>query len=495
VTNPVRIDERHHARREPEPGHTPPVPPEVAALAARGEAPLALIDVRSPDVMVGRPGDAALTDQLLSPIWTKWGALGKLLFLGTAAGTGLLFVLVAWVFREGIGLLGNNIPVAWAFPIVNFVWWIGIGHAGTFISAFLLLLEQRWRTSINRIAEAMTIFAVMQAGLYPVLHLGRPWFAYWLVPYPATMGVWPQFRSALPWDFAAVSTYFTVSVLFWYLGLVPDLAAARDRAPERWRRKVYGVFALGWRGSARDWNHYRIAYGLLAGLATPLVISVHSVVSSDFAITQLPGWHSLIFPPYFVAGALFSGFAMVLTLTIPVRRVFKLENVITARHLDHLAKMVLLTGSIVAYSYAVEMFMAWYGANPYDRFVHLESWPRGPYAALFWIMVVCNVVVPQLFWSASLRRNVTVLFIASLLVNVGMWAERFMIIVGSLAQDWLPSSWQTYAPTWVDIGIFFGTISFFLFLFLAFLRWVPIIPAAEVKELRAVLSHEEARPA
>jgi molybdopterin-containing oxidoreductase family membrane subunit len=288
----------------------------------------------------------------MRPVLERWGLGARLLVLAAAAGTILFFSLMTYTFVVGIGLWGNNVPVAWAFGIINFVWWIGIGHAGTFISAFLLLLEQSWRTSINRIAEAMTLFAVVQAGLFPVLHLGRPWFAYWLVPYPATMDVWPQFRSALPWDFAAISTYFTVSLLFWYLGLIPDLASARDRARDR-RRWVYGVLALGWRGSARDWRVHRIAYGVLAGLATPLVISVHSIVSTDFAITQLPGWHSTIFPPYFVAGALFSGFAMVLTLVVPLRSIFRLEKVITLKHLDNLAKMMLLTAWIVIGSYAL----------------------------------------------------------------------------------------------------------------------------------------------
>jgi molybdopterin-containing oxidoreductase family membrane subunit len=320
------------------------------------------------ELLAGRPTDAALSDQLLSPVWTPQHKLWRLAFLVAAGGTAVLTVAVTATVTTGIGLWGNNIPVAWAFGIINFVWWIGIGHAGTFISAILLLLEQKWRTSINRFAEAMTLFAVMQAGLFPLLHLGRPWFAYWLVPYPATMRVWPQFKSALPWDAAAIATYFTVSLLFWYFGLVPDLASLRDRAPQRWRRIVYGVLALGWRGSARHLRHYRVVYGLLAGLSTPLVVSVHSIVSTDFAITLLPGWHSTIFPPFFVAGAILSGFGMVLTLIIPARRVFRLQNVITERHLDNLAKLTLVTAWIVTYSYVVELFIAWYGGDPFERY-------------------------------------------------------------------------------------------------------------------------------
>jgi molybdopterin-containing oxidoreductase family membrane subunit len=306
------------------------------------------------------------------------------------------------------------------------------------------------------------------------------------------MDIWPQFRSALPWDAAAVSTYFTVSVLFWYLGLVPDLAAMRDHAPGLARRRIYGVFALGWRGSTRQWEHYRVAYGLLAGLATPLVISVHSVVSSDFATAQLPGWHSTIFPPYFVAGALFSGFAMVLTLVIPVRAVFRLHDVITERHLDHLAKMVLVTGLIVLYSYGVEFFASWYGPSKVDRYVHLFQVPLGDYGWVLWLVVFCNCIAPQVFWFGRARRSLAVLFVVSILVNVGMWFERFMIVVGSLSRDFLPSSWRPYAPTWVDVALFLGTISFFVFLFLCFLRFVPMVPQAEVKELAHELAGEEA---
>ena len=444
-----------------------------------------------PEVLVGRPDDAALTRRLLAPVFAGGGPTWKALFLFTAAGAAVLGLAMLYTFVAGIGVWGNNVPVAWAYGITNFVWWIGIGHAGTFISAILLLFEQRWRTSINRFAEAMTLFAVLNAALFPVLHLGRPWFAYWLVPYPATLGVWPQFRSALPWDFAAIATYATVSFLFWYLGLVPDLAVARDAAPERWRRRVYGVFALGWRGDARHWSHYRIAYGLLAGLATPLVLSVHSIVSLDFAMAQLPGWHSTIFPPYFVAGAIYSGFAMVLTLMIPVRRLFRLEDLITVRHLDAAAKLTLTTGWIVIYAYVVETFLAWYSGDPAERYTYLVDRLTGPFAWAVWTTYAINLVVPNLLWFRRLRRSPLALFGLSLLVNVSMWLERFWLIVTSLHRDFLPSSWQGYRPTYVD-GILLGsTLFLFGFLFLLFLRLVPFVPVSEVKELRHELSRED----
>jgi molybdopterin-containing oxidoreductase family membrane subunit len=429
------------------------------------------------------PEDGALTTKLLAPAWTAAPAW-RWLFLASGALTVLFFVAMGFTFARGIGEWGNNIPVAWAYAITDFVWWIGIGHAGTFISAFLLLLNQRWRASINRLAEAMTLFALVNASLFPILHLGRPWFFYWLIPYPATMGVWPNFKSSLPWDVAAISTYFTVSLLFWYMGLVPDLATARDRAPGRTRRRIYGVFALGWRGRAEEWRHYRVAYTLLAGLATPLVISVHSIVSLDFSIAQLPGWHSTIFPPYFVVGAIHSGFAMVLMLMLPVRRIFRLEDVITPTHLDRIAKLMLVTGTMLAYSYLCETFGAWYSGDTFERYTMLVARPLGPYAPLFWVMTLLNVLVPQLFWSARMRRNTVVLFIAGVLIWAAMWMERFVIIVGSLHRDFLPSSWHLYAPTWVDWSLLAGSIGLFCFLFLAFLRWVPFVPIAEVKRLR-----------
>ncbi|HKU44531.1 MAG TPA: NrfD/PsrC family molybdoenzyme membrane anchor subunit, partial [Polyangiales bacterium] len=417
-------------------------------------------------VLLGRPSDAELSDQLVRHVSRAPSKGYWLLLLFTGAGTSGLLALITYTFAEGIGLWGNNIPVAWAFGIINFVWWIGIGHAGTFISAILLLLEQSWRTSINRFAEAMTLFAVVQAGMFPVLHLGRPWFAYWLVPYPATMQVWPQFRSALPWDFAAVSTYLTVSFLFWYLGLIPDLAVVRDRAPSKLRRVIYGIFSLGWRGSARNFNHYRIAYGLLAGLATPLVVSVHSVVSSDFAITLVPGWHSTLFPPYFVAGAIFSGFAMVQTLLVPARKLFHMENVITERHLDNIAKLTLVTGLVVAFSYACEFFVAWYSGEAPELYTYFRGYTRGPNAGVFWTAIVCNVLVPQLYWFPRVRRHPVLTWIVAVLVNVGMWSERFFLIVMSLQREYTVSAWRAYSPTWVDWGLFGGTLCFFLFLFL-----------------------------
>lgn len=431
--------------------------------------------------------DLALADRLLSPLWSKW-KFWLPAFALTAGGTVLFGAAALYTMVAGIGVWGNNIPVAWAFAITNFVWWIGIGHAGTFISAFLLLLQQDWRASVNRIAEAMTLFALVQAGLFPVLHLGRPWFAYWLIPYPATMGVWPQFRSALPWDFAAILTYLTVSLLFWYTGLIPDLAVARDRAPSALRRRIYGVLSLGWRGAARHWEQYRIAYGLLAGLATPLVISVHSIVSMDFAIAQLPGWHSTIFPPYFVAGALYSGFAMVITLMIPVRAIFGLQDVITRKHLDSIGKMTLAMGWMLIFSYSVEFFLAWYRGDTYGRYLDFVTLPGGPFAWIFWMMIACNCLAPQLLWARSLRTSPLVLFAVSLAIQVGMWSERFMIVAGSLTRDFLPSSWATYSPTWVDWSLLAGSISFFLLLFLLFLRFVPFIPISEVLQLRRDLA-------
>ncbi len=419
----------------------------------------------------------------------------ELLFALTGLGTLMLFGLLLYTAITGIGVWGNNIPVGWAFGITNFVWWIGIGHAGTFISAILLLLEQSWRTSINRFAEAMTLFAVINAALFPLFHMGRPWFFYWLIPYPSTMGVWPQFRSALTWDVVAVTTYLTVSFLFFYLGLVPDLAAARDVSQPLWRRRLYGLLALGFRGDARHWRHWRAVYFLLAGLATPLVLSVHSVVSLDFATAKVPGWHSTIFPPYFVAGAIFSGFAMVLTVLVPVRRLFALHDVITTRHLDAMAKLMLVTGSIVGYAYLVEHVVAWWSASPYEAYTFFVARPTGPYAFIFWLMVLCNVLVPQLLWSARLRRSSLALLVISVVVNLGMWTERFNIIAGSLTRDFLPSSWALFVPTLVDGGIFIGTLCFFGFLFLLFLRWVPFVPVSELKELRHELSHAEARHA
>lgn len=440
-------------------------------------------------LLLGRPSDAEL-DRLLVPVERTTRVLRAALWL-TGLGTLGLFALMGYSMVTGVGTWGNNVPVAWAFPIVNFVWWIGIGHAGTFISAILLLLQQQWRTSINRIAESMTLFAVLQAALFPLLHLGRPWFFYWLVPYPATMKTWPQFLSVLTWDAAAVGTYFIVSLLFWYLGLVPDLAGLRDVSRSRRARAVYGVLALGWTGSARQWRHHRSAQLLLAALATPLVISVHSVVSMDFATAQLAGWHATFFPPYFVAGAIFSGFAMVLTLLLPLRWALGLESVVTERHLDLMAKLTLVTGLVVAYNYVIETFVAWYSASEFERSIVLHTRPSGPYAPLYWLMMFCNVAVPQLLWSHRARRSAVTLFGVSVLINVGMWVERLVLIVTSEHRDFLPSSWDMYLPSLVDAGIFLGTLCFFLFLFLLMVRWVPFIPVSELKETRRALAAEE----
>jgi len=441
-----------------------------------------------------READAALTDQLVATVWSG-SRYFKLGFLLLGAGSLGFAALIAYTFEVGIGLWGNNIPVAWAFAIVNFVFWIGIGHAGTFISAILYLLEQRWRATVNRFSEAMTLFAVAQALLFPVLHLGRPWFAYWLLPYPARMHVWPQVKSPLPWDFAAIFTYGTVSLLFFYLGLLPDLASTRDRAPERWRRRIYGIFALGWRGSEDAWRHYRLAYLLLAGLATPLVISVHSIVSADFAVGLTPGWHSTIFPPFFVAGAIFSGFAMVLSLIIPARKVFRLENVITPRHVDACAKLLLVTGLCVAYGYAIEFFVAWYSGDEFEIEQFFVTRPTGPNSWAFYLMLCCNVVVPQLLWSRRLRTNLKLLWLLSLLINVGMWCERFVIVVLGLEREYLRADQAAYTPSWVDLGLLSGSVCFFLFLFLGFLRFLPIVALSEVKETRRHLARARAEGA
>jgi Ni/Fe-hydrogenase subunit HybB-like protein len=398
----------------------------------------------------------------------------------------LLFVAVAHLLINGIGIWGVNIPVAWGFAIINFVWWIGIGHAGTLISAILLLLRQRWRTSINRFAEAMTLFAVACAGLYPILHLGRPGFAYWLFPYPNTMGLWPQFRSPLVWDVFAVSTYATVSLLFWYIGLIPDLATLRDRARHRFARMAYGMLAMGWRGSAVHWYRYETAYLLLAGLATPLVISVHSIVSLDFAVSVLPGWHSTIFPPYFVAGAIYAGFAMVLTLAIPLRAAYRLEDLITMHHLDNMAKVMLTTGLFVFYGYVMEAFFAWYSANPNEAYM-MANRATGPYAPFYWLLLICNGVVPQLLWSPRLRASVPLLFVISLVVSLGMWLERYIIVVTSLHRDFLPSSWGMYSGTIWDWATFIGTLGLFLSLLFLFIRVLPMISIFEMREL----VHEE----
>jgi Ni/Fe-hydrogenase subunit HybB-like protein len=428
-------------------------------------------------------GYASVTDKIADLVLTRpvhWPWLTG--FFVTFAATLTLFGAITYLFIAGIGIWGVDIPVAWGYAIGNFVWWIGIGHAGTFISAILLLLRQKWRTSINRFAEAMTLFAASIAGLFPILHLGRPWFAYWLMPYPNIMELWPQWRSPLVWDFFAISTYLIVSLLFWYVGLVPDLATLRDRAHTRGKRIAYGLFALGWRGEARHWARYECAYLLLAGLATPLVVSVHTVVSLDFAIGNTPGYHSTIFPPYFVAGALFSGFAMVLTLAIPLRHFFGLQDFITQRHLANAAKVILATCAVVAYGYLSEIFMAFYSGDEFEMYMTLNRW-GGPYAPVYWSMLVCNVVVPQLLWWRSVRHNVVALFVISLIINVGMWMERFLIVVSSLHRDFLPSAWGMFYPTIWDWITLFGSIGMFAWLFLLFVRFLPTISIAEMREL------------
>ena len=436
---------------------------------------------------------ATVSDQISAIVLTEKVRPGWVLAVMTAFGlVNVLFISVVWLLAWGPGVWGLNQPVGWAFDITNFVWWIGIGHAGTLISAILLLFRQQWRTSINRFAEAMTLFAVACAAMFPLLHTGRPWLAiYWLFPYPNTMGLWPQFRSPLIWDVFAVSTYGTVSALFWFAGLVPDLATLRDRAKSPIAQRIYGAAALGWRGSAKHWQRYETAYLLLAGISTPLVLSVHSVVSFDFAVSVLPGWHATIFPPYFVAGAIYSGFAMVMTLAIPLRKFYGLEDFITMRHLNNMAKIMLTTGLIVGYGYVMETFMAWYGGNRYEKFAF---WNRafGPYWWAFALNVLCNVVIPQALWFSRVRRNTLALFAICLSVLYGMWLERYVIIITSLHRDFLPSSWGDFSGTVWDHMTFYGSIGLFLFLFLLFIRLLPMISMYEVRELVHETAESEA---
>jgi molybdopterin-containing oxidoreductase family membrane subunit len=395
-----------------------------------------------------------------------------------------LLIAITYLLFKGIGIWGTNIPVGWAFPIINFVWWIGIGHAGTLISAILLLFKQDWRTSINRFAEAMTLFAVLCAAIFPVIHTGRPWLAaYWLFPYPNAMTIWPNFRSPLIWDVFAVSTYGLVSALFWFIGLIPDMATFRDSAEHPVLKRIYGVLSLGWRGSARHWARYEHAYLLLAGLSTPLVLSVHTVVSFDFAVGIVPGWHATIFPPYFVAGAIYDGFAMVLTLAIPLRKMYHLEDFITMRHIENMAKVMLATGLVCIYGYACEAFFGWYSGNEYERFLVANRAYFGPYAWSYWVLILCNFLVPQMMWSKRLRRNLYTVFTAVMFVNVGMWLERFVIIVTSLNRDFLPSSWEMYYPTKWDFITLFGTVGLFLTLMFLFVRVLPLISLFEMRTL------------
>ena len=412
-------------------------------------------------------------------------------FAIACSGTLLLLAMITYLFSTGVGVWGLNIPGGWGFDIINFVFWVGIGHAGTLISAILFLFRQTWRTSINRFAEAMTIFAVICALIFPGIHIGRWWFAYWLFPYPNQMSMWPNFRSPLLWDVFAVSTYFTVSLLFWYVGMIPDLATIRDRAKTKLRYFVYGTLSLGWTGSNRHWQNYERAYLLLAALATPLVLSVHSVVSFDFAVSVLPGWHTTIFPPSFVAGAIFSGFAMVVMLAIPARQFFGLKDVITLRHIENMNKIILATGSMVGYAYMVEFFIAWYSGNTFESFTFVNR-AFGPYAWAYWIMVTCNVITPQLFWSKRIRTTPLATMIVVVFVNVGMWFERFVIIVTSLHRDYLPSSWGYYRPSWVEWCTLAGSFGLFFTLFLLFIRFVPMVAMSEVKGVMVAHAHRSA---
>ena len=433
-----------------------------------------------PTLILRSPDFHSITEVVAEPVERSTPIGWWLFFIPSVALLSLLGVAVTWLFWEGIGIWGLNQPVGWAWDITNFVFWVGIGHAGTLISAILFLFRQTWRTSINRSAEAMTIFAVMCAMTFPGIHVGRVWVAYWMFPLPNQMGTWPNFRSPLLWDVFAVSIYGTVSFLFWYVGLIPDLATMRDRAKTRTRKFIYGLFALGWRGSVRQWHHYETAYLLLAALATPLVLSVHSIVSMDFAVSLLPGWHTTVFPPYFVAGAIFSGFAMVLTLMVICRKVFRLEHIVTLRHFDFMAKIMLVTGTMVGYAYATEFFTAWYSGNPYELFTFLNR-ALGPYAWAYWIMVTCNVISPQVFWFKKARTSIPILFVVSIVINIGMWFERFVIIVTSLHRDFLPSSWGYFSPTMWDVMCLLGSFGLFFTMFCLFVRFLPMVATAEVK--------------
>jgi molybdopterin-containing oxidoreductase family membrane subunit len=457
-------------------------------MAGVEEKNVALLD-EPPVIGPGQTFDS-VTDTIAGAVLTRPIGLGWL--AGLAVGMGLLGILgaaVTYLFLRGVGIWGIEIPVAWGFAIINFVWWIGIGHAGTLISAILLLFKQTWRNSINRFAEAMTLFAVACAGMFPLLHMGRPWLGYWMFPYPNSMGVWPQFRSPLVWDVFAVSTYATISAVFWFVGLVPDFATMREEATHPLAKKIYGMLSLGWRGSARHWARYEALYILLAGISTPLVLSVHTVVSFDFAIAIVPGWHTTIFPPYFVAGAIYSGFAMVLVLAIPIRKYYGLEDMITMRHLQNSAKIMLATGLIVAYGYFFETFIALYSGSTYERFMIHNRW-FGPYAPEYWSLIVLNILLPQVLWLPKVRSNTKWLFGISLVVLVGMWLERFVIIVTSLHRDYLPSSWGHYVPTRWDWATYAGTIGLFTAAIFIFIR---IVPAISIFEMRMLLPQSEVK--
>jgi molybdopterin-containing oxidoreductase family membrane subunit len=443
-----------------------------------------MIDPRTGEYAVIAPGHnfKSVTQKIAGIVLTSntpLGWFGGLAFAGGVAT--LLIIALTWLFLKGVGIWGVTIPGAWGFAIINFVWWIGIGHAGTLISAILLLFKQTWRNSINRFAEAMTIFAVCCAGIFPLIHVGRPWVSFWLFPYPNTMNVWPQFRSPLAWDVFAVSTYATISVVFWYIGMVPDFGTLRDRATMPFAKYMYGMLSMGWRGSTRHWIRYETASLLLAGLSTPLVLSVHTVISFDFAVAAMAGWHTTIFPPYFVAGAIYSGFAMVITLAVPIRKFYHLEDLVTLRHLDNMAKVMLGTGLIVGYGYGMEVFMSWYAASHWEFFM---MWNRmfGPMGWAYWILILTNLAIPlTTLWSRKLRVNALFLFLLSFVINTGMWFERFVIVVTSLYRDYLPGSWGTYRATKWDYMTFVGTWGLFTFLFLLFVRFLPMIPMSEIR--------------
>ncbi|MBR9979123.1 MAG: polysulfide reductase NrfD [Bacteroidetes bacterium] len=440
-----------------------------------------LSKLRSP-LILGDKSLGQVTDDVALPMERRPGGLWWMAFAGSLILLSIGIAATTYQMMTGVGTWGLNNTVGWAFDITNFVFWIGIGHAGTLISAILFLFRQKWRTSVNRSAEAMTIIAVICAGLFPIIHMGRPWLAFWFLPYPNFRGpLWVNFRSPLVWDMFAISAYFTISLVFWYVGLLPDLATLRDRAKSRLRR-MFGFFSLGWKGSGRDWQRYEVVYLLLAGLATPLVVSVHTIVSWDFATSVIPGWHTTIFPPYFVAGAVFSGFAMVLTLMLITRKVLRFEEYITLHHIESMTKIIIATGSLVGFAYLTEMFTAWYSGNLYEQFAFTNRM-FGPFAWAYWTMVTCNVIAPQLFWIRRLRRSIVAVFVISIVINIGMWFERFVIIVTSLHRDFLPSSWSEYVPTWIEVGTMLGSFGLFFTLFLLFARLLPMIAISEVKSV------------
>lgn len=433
-----------------------------------------------PPVVEQNPSLSSINESIARPLETR---PTKGWYIAISISLTMLLIGAAslgWTLYKGVGVWGVNQPVGWGFDIVNFVFWVGIGHAGTLISAILFLLRQRWRTAIARFAEAMTIFAVMCAGIFPAIHTGRPWLDGYLLPYPNQHALWVNFTSPLLWDVFAVSTYFTVSLVFWYIGLIPDLASLRDRTANKYKKLIYSILSLGWRHSGKHWQHYEMAYLILAGFATPLVLSVHTIVSFDFAVSIMPGWHTTIFPPYFVAGAVFSGFAMVQNVLIIIRKVFKIEHIITLDTLEKMNKVMLATGLMVGYAYAMEFFIAWYSGNQVEQFVFLNR-ALGPYAWAYWIMVSCNVLFTQLFWFRKIRRSIPVMFVIAILINVGMWFERFVIVVTSLSRDYLPSSWGMYIPTIYDFGILIGSFGLFFTLIFLFIRTLPVVSIAEVK--------------